>query len=341
LQEDHVPRTITYLQALAEALEHEMRRDPTVVAFGEDSIGGTGCEGRLGNAWGPTKGLHEKFPQQMLDTPITEAAFIGAAVGAAATGLRPVADLLFVDFAGVCFDQLLNQAAKLRYMSGGKARVPMVVRALYGAGMRRGAQHSQSLYSLFAHIPGLKVVTPATPYDAKGLLIQAIRDDDPVVFFEHKMLYFVPGEVPEEAYTVPFGQAATVRSGEDVTIVAIGRMVGFAMAAAGELAANGVDCEVIDPRTISPLDEESIYASVRRTGRLVVVDESHPRCSVASDIAALVAQNCFTALRAPVRMVTAPHCPPPFSPVLEDAFIPGPGDIAAAVHGLLGVPAGA
>jgi pyruvate/2-oxoglutarate/acetoin dehydrogenase E1 component len=331
-----VPRMITYLQALAEALDHEMGRDHTVIAFGEDSIGGTGCEGRLGNAWGPTKGLHEKYPAQILDAPITEAAFIGAAVGAAATGLRPVADLLFVDFAGVCFDQLLNQAAKLRYMVGGKARVPMVVRVLYGAGMRRGAQHSQTLYSLFAHIPGLKVAVPATPYDAKGLLIEAIRDDDPVMFFEHKMLYFTPGDVPEQAYTVPFGQAATVRQGGDATIVAIGRMVGFALAAAEELAAGGVECAVVDPRTISPLDEESIYASVRDTGRLVVVDESHPRCSVASDIAALVAQNCFHALRAPVRMVTAPHCPPPFSPVLEDAFIPGPAEITAAVRGLLG-----
>jgi acetoin:2,6-dichlorophenolindophenol oxidoreductase subunit beta len=336
-----VPRTITYLQALAEGLEQEMRADPTVVVFGEDSIGGTGCDGQLGGAWGPTKGLHEKLPRQILDTPITEAAFIGAAVGAAATGLRPVADLLFVDFAGVCFDQLLNQAAKLRYMVGGKARVPMVVRALYGTGLRRGAQHSQTLYSLFTHIPGLKVAVPATPYDAKGLLIQAIRDDDPVMFFEHKMLYFAPGEVPEEPYTVPFGQAATVRPGNDVTIVAIGRMVGFALAAATELAGHGIECEVLDPRTISPLDEESIYASVRRTGRLVVVDESHPRCSVASDIAALAAQNCFAALRSPVRMVTAPHCPPPFSPVLEDAFTPGPADIMAAVHGLLGAHAGA
>lgn len=331
-----MPRMITYLQALAEGLEHEMGRDPTVIAFGEDSIGGTGCEGRLGNAWGPTKGLHEKYPDQILDAPITEAAFIGAAVGAAATGLRPVADLLFVDFAGVCFDQLLNQAAKLRYMVGGKARVPMVVRVLYGAGMRRGAQHSQTLYSLFTHIPGLKVAVPATPYDAKGLLIEAIRDDDPVLFFEHKMLYFVPGDVPQEAYTVPFGQAATVRAGGDVTIVAIGRMVSFALTAAEQLASEGFECTVLDPRTVSPLDEESIYASVRDTGRLVVVDESHPRCSLASDIAALVAQNCFHALRAPVRMVTAPHCPPPFSPALEDAFIPGPAQISGAVRGLLG-----
>ncbi len=204
-------RTISYMQAIGEALEQEMRRDPTVVVFGEDNVGGTGCSGRRGGAWGPTKGLHEKFPDRVLDTPITEAAFVGAAVGAAASGLRPVADLLFVDFMGVCFDQLLNQAAKLRYMVGGKAKVPMVVRTMWGSGLRRGAQHSQVLYPVFTHVPGLKVAVPSNPYDAKGLMIQAIRDDDPVIFFEHKMLYFSQGEVPEEPYTVPFGRAAVVR----------------------------------------------------------------------------------------------------------------------------------
>src|SRR6266536_5598491 len=186
-------RMMPYIQALGEALEQEMRRDPTVIAFGEDSIGGTGTDGPLGHAWGATKGLHEKFPDRVLDAPITEAAFVGAAVGAAATGLRPVADLLFVDFAGVCFDQILNQAAKLRYMVGGKASVPLVLRAMWGTGLRRGAQHSQALYSIFTHIPGLKVVAPATAADAKGLLATAIRDDDPVVFFEHKGLYFSRG----------------------------------------------------------------------------------------------------------------------------------------------------
>ncbi len=332
-------RIISYLDALSEGLRQELEADPSVVIFGEDSIGGTGCDGTLGHAWGPTRGLHEKYPAQVLDAPITEAAFVGTAVGAAATGLRPVADLLFVDFAGVCFDQILNQAAKLHYMTGGKASVPLVLRALWGTGMRRGAQHSQALYPLFAHVPGLKVVVPAAPADAKGLLIAAIRDDDPVVFFEHKGLYFSQGEVPEEAYTVPLGKAATVREGTDCTIVAIGRMVGEAVTAAGELAAQGIECEVIDPRTLSPLDDEAIYASVGRTGRLVVVDEASPRCGAAGDIAALVAANAFGALRAPIRMVTAPHAPVPFSPVLEDAYAPTAADIVAAVKSTQKEPA--
>lgn len=324
-------RILSYLEALSEGLRQELEADPTVVVFGEDNIGGTGCDGALGNAWGPTKGLHEKYPAQVFDAPITEAAFVGAAVGAAATGLRPVADLLFIDFAGVCFDQIINQAAKLRYMTGGKASVPLVLRALWGTGMRRGAQHSQALYPIFTHVPGLKVVVPATPADAKGLLISAIRDDDPVVFFEHKMLYFSRGEVPEEPYAVPLGQASVVRQGTDCTIVAIGRMVGAALASAQQLAGQGIECEVIDPRTLSPLDDQAIYASVRRTGRLVVADEANPRCGVASDIISLVATNAFDALRAPMRTVTAPHSPTPFSPILEDAYAPAAADITAAV----------
>jgi acetoin:2,6-dichlorophenolindophenol oxidoreductase subunit beta len=332
-----VTRAIPYVQAISEALEQEMTADPTVVMFGEDSVGGMGCDGTLGHAWGPTKGLHEKFPGRILDTPITEAAFVGAAVGAAATGLRPVADLLFVDFAGVCFDQLLNQAAKLRYMSGGKAKVPMVVRTLYGTGMRRGAQHSQTLYPLFAHIPGLKVVVPSNPHDAKGLMASAIRDDDPVLFFEHKMLYFIPGPVPAEPYAIPLGEAAVVRPGDHCTVVALGRMVQFAQQAAAELAATGIECEVIDPRTVSPLDTATIYASVEKTGRLVVADEANPRCGLAADIAARVAQDRFDALRGPVRMVTPPHSPQPFSPVLEDAYLPGPGHIVTAVRTALGI----
>lgn len=329
-------RVLSYLEALGEALAQEMRRDPTVVAFGEDNIGGTGCDGTLGNAWGPTQGLHTEFPDQIFDVPITEAAFVGAAVGAAATGLRPVTDLLFVDFAGVCFDQILNQAAKLRYMAAGKARVPLVLRAMYGTGMRRGAQHSQALYPLFAHIPGLKVVLPSTPAEAKGLLTAAIRDDDPVVFFEHKMLYFSRGEVPEEPYAIPLGQARTVREGRDCTVVALGKMVSETEKAAEELAADGVECEIIDPRTVSPLDTETIYASVRRTGHLVVVDEANPRCGVAADIAAQVAEHAFDALRGPVRTVTAPHTPTPFNPALEDAYAPSATQIAAAVRSATG-----
>jgi pyruvate/2-oxoglutarate/acetoin dehydrogenase E1 component len=315
-------RTITYSEAIGEALAQQMRLDSSVVLMGEDST----------SAWGPTRGLHLEFPDRVLDMPITEAAFVGAAVGAAATGLRPVVDLLFVDFATVAFDQIANQAAKLRYMAGGKISVPLVLRAMWGVGMRRGAQHSQALHPLFVHLPGLKVVAPSNAYDAKGLMAQAVLDEDPVLFLEHKMLYFVPGEVPEEPYAIPFGRAKVVRQGTDCTIVAIGRMVPVALAAAQTLAAQGVDCEVVDPRTLSPLDTDTIYGSVEKTGRLVVVDEAHPRCGLAADIAAQVAQDRFEALRGPVRMVTGPHAPVPFSPVLEDAFAPSPEQVVAAVR---------
>jgi acetoin:2,6-dichlorophenolindophenol oxidoreductase subunit beta len=331
-------RSVTYMQAIGEALASEMNRDPAVIVFGEDNIGGSGCGGKLGCAWGPTAGLHEQFPTRVLDTPITEAAFTGAAIGAAITGLRPVVDVMFADFIGVCFDQILNQAAKLRYMTGGATAVPMVIRAMWGAGMHGAAQHSQALYSLVTHVPGLKVAVPATAYDAKGLMIAAIQDDDPVVFFEHKMLYFTPGEVPAEPYTVPFGKAAVVRAGEDCTVVALGPSVHAAQRAADELAGQGIECEIIDPRTTSPLDTETINASVGRTGRLVVAEESNPRCSVASDICALVAQDAFWSLRAPVRMVTAPHAPAPFNPGLENLYIPGADQIAAAVRDVVGVP---
>src|SRR3954471_724965 len=300
-------RTISFQQAINEALAQEMERDERVVVFGEDVVGGSGAPGE-DDAWGGvlgiTKGLHAKFPNRIIDTPISESAFIGAAAGAAAAGLRPVAELMFVDFMGVCLDQIFNQAAKFRYMFGGKAVTPMTVRTMFGAGIRAASQHSQSLYPIFTHVPGLKVVVPSNPYDAKGLLIQAIRDDDPVIFFEHKVLYTMEGDVPEESYAIPFGEAGIVREGDDVTIVAIGRMVGMAEQAAAELEADGIDCEIVDPRTTSPLDEETIYESVERTGRLVVVDESNPRCSLACDIVALVAQNCFPSLRAAPTMVT-------------------------------------
>ena len=332
-------RTITYMQAINEALEQEMERDETVVVFGEDNVGGTGSPGEMdawGGVMGVTKGLYGKFPNQILDTPISESAFIGAAAGAACSGLRPVAELMFVDFMGVCFDQIYNQAAKFRYMFGGKAVTPMVIRTMYGAGIRAAAQHSQSLYPMFTHVPGLKVVVPSNPYDAKGLMIQAIRDDDPVIFFENKVLYAVEGDVPEEPYAIPLGEAEFVREGDDVTIVAIGRMVGMAEQAAEALSDEGIECEIVDPRTTSPLDEETIYESVENTGRLVVVDESYPRCNMATDISALVAQNCFDDLKAAPRMVTAPHTPPPFSPTLEDLFVPDPGRIVDAVKETVG-----
>jgi pyruvate dehydrogenase E1 component beta subunit len=329
----------SFRQAINEALAQEMRRDPTVILMGEDVAGGMGAPGE-DDAWGGplgvTKGLMPEFGRdRVLDTPISESAFVGAAVGAAATGLRPVAELMFVDFMGVCFDQIYNQAGKFRYMFGGKAVTPLVVRTMYGAGFRAASQHSQCLYPIFTHIPGLKVVIPSSPYEAKGLLIQSIRDDDPVIYFEHKVMYDDEEEVPDEAYTIPFGEANLTREGDDVTIVAIGRMVGFANQAADALAAEGVTCNVVDPRTTSPLDEETILECVEETGRLVVVDESNPRCNMASDISALVSERAFGALKAPIVRVTPPHTPVPFAPELEDAFIPSPDKIAAAVRQVL------
>ena len=332
-------RTITYREAINEALAQEMARDPRVVVMGEDNAGGEGSPGEM-DAWGGvlgvTKGLYHQFPGRVLDTPISESAFVGAAVGAATSGLRPVAELMFIDFMGVCFDQIFNQAAKFRYMFGGKAVTPVVVRTMYGAGLRAAAQHSQCLYPIFTHIPGLKVVLPATPYDAKGLLISAIRDDDPVIFCEHKALYDLAGQVPEESYTVPFGEADVVREGGDVTVVAMGRMVHVASEAAQTLASSGIGCEVIDLRTTSPLDEDTVLESVEKTGRLVVVDEATPRCNIATDISALAAQKAFGSLRAPIEMVTAPHTPVPFADALEDLYIPDAQRVVNAVKSVTG-----
>ena len=289
-------RTATFQQAIHEAIDQEMARDSTVVIMGEDISGGTGAEGES-DAWGGplgvTKGLHTKYGDRVMDTPITESAFVGAAIGAATSGLRPIAELMFIDFMGVCFDQIFNQAAKFRYMFGGKAETPVVIRTMFGAGFRAAAQHSQGLYPIFTHIPGLKVVVPSNPYDAKGLLTQAIRDNDPVIFCEHKVLYELEGDLPEESYTIPFGEANFVREGNDVTLVAIGRMVHMASEAAKSLAKDGIDCEIVDPRSTSPLDEDSILESVEKTGRLVVVDEASPRCGMATDISALVAARVF------------------------------------------------
>ena len=329
----------SYRQAINEALRQEMRRDHRVIIMGEDIAGGTGATGdqdAWGGPMGVTKGLKPLFgPDRVLDTHLAEISFVGAAAGAAATGLRPVAELMFVDFMGVCFDQLFNQAAKFRYMFGGKAVTPLTIRTMYGAGFRAASQHSQCLYPLFTHIPGLKVVLPSNPYEAKGLLIQSIRDDDPVIFFEHKALYDMEGEVPDEAYAIPFGQANVAREGDDVTIVAFGRMVNLANAAADALAKTGVSCTVVDPRTTSPLDTETILETVEETGRLVVVDESHPRCSMATDIVSLVTENIFGSLKAAPKTVTAPHAPVPFSAALEDLYIPSQAKIEAAVRAVM------
>jgi acetoin:2,6-dichlorophenolindophenol oxidoreductase subunit beta len=327
-------RNISMRQAINEALDQEMTRDPTVIVMGEDIVGGSGANGEedaWGGVLGVTKGLHAKHRGKLLDTPLSESAYIGAAIGAAACGMRPVAELMFLDFMGVCFDQIFNQAAKFKYMFGGKAETPVVIRAMVGAGFRAAAQHSQMLTPLFTHIPGLKVVCPSNAYDAKGLLIQSIRDNDPVIFCEHKVLYPHESDVPTESYAIPFGEANVVREGNDVTIVTYGMMVHRATDAANELAKNGIDCEVIDLRTLSPIDTDTIIESVEKTGRLVCVDEANPRCSIASDVAATVSQEAFRSLKAGIQLVTAPHTPVPFSPSLEDLYIPSAAKIAAAV----------
>jgi pyruvate/2-oxoglutarate/acetoin dehydrogenase E1 component len=311
-------RELTMGAAIREALHHEMERDSTVVVMGFVHLY-AGLVGKYGR-------------NRVRDTPISEAGFIGAAIGAAATGLRPVAALMFVDFFGIPMDQILNQGAKIRYMFGGKAKVPVVIRAAIGGGINAAAQHSQCLYSIFAHIPGLKVVVPSTPYDAKGLMTAAIRDDDLVFFLEHKRLMGSKGHVPEESYVVPLGEALVRREGSDVTVVAIAKMVDLALSAAEGLEAEGVNVEVIDPRSLSPLDGRTIVDSVEKTGRLVIVDEDTPRCNLATDIAALAADEAFYSLEAPIKRVTPPHTPVPFSPALENAYIPSEARVVTAIR---------
>jgi acetoin:2,6-dichlorophenolindophenol oxidoreductase subunit beta len=334
-------RTLSFREAVNEGLSQEMERDPSVILMGEDVAGGATVSGfeqddAWGGVFGVTKGLVQKFGRdRVLDTPISESGYIGAAVGAAATGMRPVAELMFVDFFGVCMDQIFNQGAKLRYMFGGKATVPMVIRTMIGAGFRAAGQHSGCHYSVFTHMPGLKTVVPSTPADAKGLLAAAIRDDDPVIFFEHKLLYDVQGEVPPGEHVVPLGKADVKREGDRVTVVAIGRMVSMALEAAETLASEGVSVEVVDPRTLSPLDEDTILSSVRKTRRLVVVDEDNPRCSMATDLVALATTQAFDDLDAPPQMVTSPHTPVPFAAVMEDFYIPSAARIAEAVRATL------
>ena len=329
---------MTYAEAIRDAMRIAMREDPTVVLMGEDIAGGAMVD-HLANddAWGGpmgvTKGLVQEFGRnRVLDTPITEAGFIGAAVGAAATGLRPVAELMFVDFFGCCMDQIFDQGAKLRYMFGGKATCPVVIRTQIGAGVNAAGQHSGCHYSVFTHMPGIKTVVPSTPADAKGLLLSAIRDDDLVMFFENKVLYGMKGEVPAGDEAIPFGVADVKREGDDVTVVAISRMVHQALTAAEALAEEGIEAEVIDPRTLSPLDEETILGSVAKTHHLVIVDEDNPRCSAAADIAALAADKGFDTLDAPIKLVTAPHTPVPFSPPLEQVYVPSPERIVETVR---------
>jgi len=319
-------RMITFAEALNEALDQMMAKDEKVIVMGEDV-------GVYGGVFGVTKGLIEKYgPERVRDTPIAESGFIGAGIGAAAVGYRPVVELMFIDFLGVAFDQIYNQAAKMRYMFGGRAKIPLVLRTVAGAGFSAAAQHSQSLHSIFVHVPGLKVVMPSTPYDAKGLLISSIKDDDPVIFIEHKGLYGIKGPVPKDEYEVPLGVADVKRRGKDVTIVATAAMVHKSLRVAEKLAKEGVDIEVVDPRSLKPLDLDTILGSIKKTGRLVVVDEGYPRCGFATDIAAIAAGMAFRDLKAPVKLVTPPDTPVPFSPALEPEWIPSENDIEKAVR---------
>jgi pyruvate dehydrogenase E1 component beta subunit len=318
-------REILFVEAIREALREEMRRDEAVFLMGEDL--------RVwGAPLGQTKGLWEEFgDERVLDTPISEMGFIGAGAGAAALGSRPVVELMFSDFFGVAGEQRFNQAPKLRYMFGGRMKVPMVRRTLIVAGMSAAAHHSSSAYSIIAHMPGWKCVIPSTPYDAKGLLKTAIRDDDPVMYFEHKMLLSTKGEAAEGEYTIPLGEASIKREGDDVTVVALAWMVHKALKAADTLAGEGINVEVIDPRTIVPLDKGTIIDSVKKTGRLVIVDEDHERCGISAELSAIITEQAFGSLRAPIKRVATPTVPIPFSPVLEDAVIPNEDRIIKAV----------
>jgi len=328
-------RKLSMKMAINEAIDQEMTRDPSVIMLGEDIVGGAGADGEK-DAWGGvlgvTKGLYAKHGDRLLDTPLSESAYVGAAIGAAACGMRPIAELMFIDFMGVCFDQIFNQAAKFKYMFGGKAETPVVIRAMVGAGFRAAAQHSQMPTHIFTHIPGLKVVCPSTPYDTKGMLIQSIRDNDPVIFCEHKNLYALEGEVPEGSYTVPFGEANVVREGKHASIITYGLMVHRSLEAAATLAKEGVEVEIVDLRSLSPLDWDTVLDSVTKTGRLVCVDEASPRCNIGTDIAAQVAMQAFGALKAQIELVSPPHVPVPFSPTLEDLYIPNATQIADAVR---------
>jgi pyruvate/2-oxoglutarate/acetoin dehydrogenase E1 component len=332
-REEHAPpairqREITFAQAIREALIEEMRRDSRVCILGEDVA-------EAGTPFKVLSGLVQEFGKdRVIDTPISEAGFTGVGVGAAMTGMRPVVDIMFGDFLTLTMDQLVNQAAKVHYMSGGKWKVPMVLRTTLGATRRSAAQHSQSLHAWLSHIPGLKVVMPSTPYDAKGLLKTAIRDENPIIFFEDKMMYKLKGPVPEDDYTIPFGRADIKRSGEDITLVATSSMVQVALAAAKLLENAGFSAEVIDPRTTWPLDEETLIKSARKTGKALIIDEGHVRYGVTGEIASVIAEGAFYSLEAPVKRLGAMQVPIPFSPPLEDLTVPTEQTVFETAHSL-------
>jgi acetoin:2,6-dichlorophenolindophenol oxidoreductase subunit beta len=323
-------REVTFAQAIREALAEEMRRDARVCIFGEDVA-------EAGTPFKVLSGLVEEFgTERVLDTPISEAGFTGIGVGAAMTGLRPIVDIMFGDFITLTMDQMVNQAAKVHYMSGGKWKVPMVMRTTLGATRRSAAQHSQSLHAWFSHVPGLKVVLPSTPYDAKGLLKSAIRDENPVVFFEDKMMYKLKGPVPAEEYTIPLGVADVKRDGTDITLIGTSSMVQVALGAAELLEKSGISAEVIDPRTTWPLDEKALVESVCKTSRAIVVDEGYERYGVTAEIAAVIAEGAFYDLDAPVTRMGAMHVPIPFSPPLEDMTVPTESAVAETARKLCG-----
>ena len=323
-------RELTFAQAIREALDEEMARDERIIILGEDV-------GAWGGVFRTTEGLFQKYgPERVIDTPLSEEGFVGLSVGAAMTGFHPVPEIMFGDFITLVMDQLVNQAAKMRYMTGGQIQVPLTVRATMGGGRSSGAQHSQSWHAWFAHVPGLKVVVPSTPYDAKGLLKTALREPNPVIFFEDKVMYAkVKGPVPEEEYCIPFGQADIKRAGKDVTLIAISRMIHPTLAAAEKLAAEGIEAEVIDPRTLTPLDKSTLIESVKKTGGAVIVDEGYQHFGATAELAATIAYGAFDYLDAPVERLGALDVPIPFTPVLENATIPDETKIIAAVHRVL------
>ena len=320
-------KKMTYAEAIRDGIRVEMKRDPAVYLCGEDV-------GKFGGCFGVTAGLVDEFPGRVVDTPISETAIVGSSVGAAAAGLRPIAEIMFVDFMGVCMDELFNQAVKMRYMFGGKAKVPLVVKTIAGAGVAAAAQHSQSMEAWFTNIPGLKTVMPSTPADAKGLMASAIRDNNPVLFIEHKQLLGVSGDVPEDEYLVPLGKASIMRPGTDVTIVAWSWMAQKALAAAEILEKEGISAEVLDPRTLVPLDKASILHSLGKTNKLVIVHEAVKTGGYAGEIAAIVADEGFDLLDSPIKRVTAPDTPVPFSPTLEAAYVPSVDTIIQTVKSL-------
>ena len=332
-------RVLSGAAAINETIRQTMEFDQSVIVIGEDIAGGAGLggknEGAMGGSFGVTRGLIEQFgPIRVRDTPISEAAIAGIAIGGAAAGLRPIVDMMWSSFTPLAFDQIFNQAAKMRYMFGGQVKVPVVFRMAMGAGLGAAGQHSDTLYSLFTHIPGLKVVVPSSPYDAKGLLTAAVADNNPVLFFEHMGLYGMKEEVPESSYEIPLGDAKIVRDGTDITVIATSMMVNKALDAADQLRERNISIEVIDPRTLSPIDNNKLCRSARKTGRVIIVDESPPRCSIAADIAAMVSESTFDSLKAPVKRVTSPHSPVPLSPPLEEAYIPSVQRIIAAAEEL-------